>query len=339
MKSWRKRRRQYRGWRGLCPEASAVAWGADRKTAIRHHPVFKKGTFGRHPELFDRFYQHASDYLLRKFERSRAILAECEEQITWPAIIGPGFCGATHPGSDAILINTMFEGSKYVYNSDCLYINLRDLVFAVSDPPGVTTSARRLFVELDGNLSSGTGVDLETIVNRINRDTVYDDNATLCLVNIPDRETPESPVRATAFLAGDTILLHGNVGRNVLNRVEGSPHFMGTTHARFKPIQLLLEPDDVLVIASDGILSLLAGGPGKPLESALLEYLKRDRRRFAEAIVQDCNAYYRQVVNGSEIPRFRGNDNTTVVAVFPGDLVRTDGREVFMLGGCAATGT
>jgi len=309
-----------------------------QQTVINHHPVFRKGAFSEHPELFDRFYHHASDYLLKKFKRSRAILSEYEEEVTWPSITGPGFCGATHPGSDSILINTMFEGDRYVYNSDCLYINLGTRIFAVSDPPGVTTSSRRLFMELDRHLSSGSADDLEAEVNRINGNTAYDDNATLCLISIPDRKTPELSTQTTVFLAGDTMLLHGNVEKGVLNRIEGSPHFIGTTHAYFRPVSLPIEPDDVLIIASDGVLSLLTGRPDQPLEGVLLEYLKRDRKLFAEAVVADCNTYYRQDANGSEIPRFKGNDNVTVVAVFPGDLAQTESREVFMLGGYGTTG-
>jgi hypothetical protein len=104
---------------------------------IKHYPVFEKGTFQKHPELLDRFFHHASSYLIKKFNRARAILTEYEGDITWPLITGPGFSAGTHPGSDSILINTMFEAYRFVYNSDCLYINPLKRIFAVSDPPGL----------------------------------------------------------------------------------------------------------------------------------------------------------------------------------------------------------
>lgn len=300
---------------------------------IEHNPIFEKGTFRKHPEVFERFYHHASSYLLKKFEISRTILAEYEDDITWPSITGPGFSAATHPGSDTILINTMFEGSPYVYNSDCLYINPRDRVFAVSDPPGVTTSSRRLFNKLDRCLSDGSPDSLEEIINRLNGNTSYNDNATLSLVYIPDGTSEDTQSEAIVFVAGDTILFHGSLSRNALKRIDGNPHFIGTTHAYFEAQAIPYQTEDFFIIASDGILSLLSNASEESIEEVLLTYVNDGLEGLASAAVRHSNAYYRQMANDNEIPRFGGNDNVTVLVIHPDNLMDTESDDVFMLGG------
>lgn len=300
---------------------------------IKHYPIFEKGTFQKHPEVFDRFLHHASSYLMKKFEKSRIVLSEYEDEITWPLITGPGFSAATHPGSDSILINTMFEGSRYVYNSDCLYINPQKKVFAVSDPPGVTTSSRRLFKKLDRYLSEESPNGLEKMINRLNGNTSYNDNATLSLVYIPEETSQGSSSEAIVYVAGDTILFHGNLSRNTLCRIDGNPHFIGTTHAYFEPRSIRFEPEDLFIIASDGIASLLSNNPEEKLEEVLLRYLNDGVEGFISTVVEQSNAYYRQMANDNEIPRFGGNDNVSVLVVYPDQLVDTDSQDTFMLGG------
>jgi len=300
---------------------------------IKHYPIFEEGTFREHPELFDRFLHHASAYLMKKFEKARLVLRGYEGDITWPLITGPGFSAATHPGSDSILINTMFEANRYVYDSDCLYINPRERVFAVSDPPGVTTASRRLFRKLDQYLSEGSPDGLESMVNRLSLETGYDDNATLCLVHFPRTGSPGPPAEAIVYVAGDTILFRGCPRRKTLDRIPGSPQFIGTSHAYFKPRRIDLERGELFVIASDGISSLLSIHRGESLEGVLLRYLEEGLEMFVSTAIEQSNARYTQIANGNEIPRFGGNDNVTILAVCPDQLADTDSCGSFILGG------
>ena len=300
---------------------------------IKHFPVFEKGTFQKHPALFDRFFDHATDYLMEKFQKARKILAECEDVVTWPLITGPGFSAGTHPGSDNILIETMYAAHRSVYDSDCMYINPRERIFAISDPPGITTSSRELFKKLDRYLLNGSSDGLEALINRINKDTGYDDHATLSLVYIPQDTLKSSQPRAVVYVAGDTYLFHGNLSRGTFNRIDGDPQFIGTTHVHFEPQHIRLEPDDFIIIASDGISPLLAENRGKRLGQSLLKCLEEGPERFVTALVQSSNDYYEQHVFDKTIPRFGGNDNVSVLVVYPDDLIDTDSRQSFILGG------
>ncbi|MCP4752873.1 MAG: SpoIIE family protein phosphatase [Proteobacteria bacterium] len=306
---------------------------------IKNYPVFEKGTFRNHPTLFDRFILHASSYMMEKFNKARTILEECEETITWPLISGPGFSGATHPGADTILIETMYAAHRSVYNSDCLYINPRMRVFAVSDPPGKTVSSRRLFRKLDRHLSDGAPDGLEPFINQLSRDTEYHDAATLSLVHFPQPASADSPPEAVVYIAGDTIVFHGNSSRKTLRSIDGNPHFIGTTHASFQPHPIELEKGDFIVIASDGILPLATKNNGESLEQILLNHLEEGPVPFVANVVQRSNEYYEQPVgdNGT-IPRLGGNDNLSVLVVYPDDLMATDDPESFLLGGYLSDG-
>ncbi len=303
---------------------------------IKHFPIFEGGTFESHPELLDRFFHHASSYLLKKFEEARVILKGYEDDITWPLVTGPGFCAATHPGSDSILINTMFEAQRYVYNSDCVYLNPQEQIFAVSDPPGVTTSSRELFKRLDRYLTGGSSDGLEQMINRLNGDTSYNDSATLSLVHIPKKPAADStgfPSEAVVYNAGDSIIFHGNVSGKTLDRIGSNPQFVGTTHAYFEPANVRLKRGDFFIIASDGISSLLSNQLEKRLEEILPQYLQGTPEEFVTRVVTQSNAYYRQYANNNEIPRFGGNDNVSVLMVSPDALVDNTDGDTFMLGG------
>ena len=61
-----------------------------------------------------------------------------------------------------------------VYNSDCLYINPAKNVFAISDPPGITTFSRTLITELDKLLQTQAVENLEALVNEVNQNAVIE---------------------------------------------------------------------------------------------------------------------------------------------------------------------
>ena len=135
--------------------------------------------------------QNAPDHLQSKYEKQWLSLPRYEQIITWPLVAGPGFCGATHPGADTVFVDIMVGINSYVYNSDCLYVNPARRIFAISDPPGITTGSRRLFERLDGYLKTAAD-DLEAYFNRLNRETRPEEGATLSLVHFPLRRTRNS---------------------------------------------------------------------------------------------------------------------------------------------------
>lgn len=298
---------------------------------IRNYPIFEKGTFQKYPDLFDRFFEHSSSYMKDKFQTSKQILEACEEVDTWPCITGPGFEGATHPGANNVLVETMYSESKYIYNSDCLYANPAKKVFAVSDPPGKTTSSRRLLKKLDRFLADNSPEALSGFINQLSKHTHYDDAAALSLIYLPINEArPE----AVAYVAGDILLFHGNLLQKKLRSIQGNPQFIGTSHAEFSPLHIRLERGDFFFIASDGIDSMLAGSQVAVLEEELLNLLTLDPVHFLSSIVQRCNGYYTAQTNGAEtIPRLGGDDNLTVLIVYPDKLTETDDPQSYLMGG------
>jgi hypothetical protein len=101
---------------------------------------------------------------------------------------------------------------------------------------------------MDQFLSKGSTDGLEVIINRISENTGNHDSATLGLVHVPENPSRNKPNQAVVYLAGDTMLFHGNLFRKTLNPIEGNPQFLGTTHAYFEPRYIPLE---------QGITSLL----------------------------------------------------------------------------------
>jgi len=300
---------------------------------IRNIPIFEEGTFREHAAVFKRFLQHAPDYMLRKFHRAQAALAECEGVVTWPLIVGPGFSGATHPGADNILIETMYAGHRHIYNSDCLYINPAKRVFAVSDPPGVTVSARMLLGKLDEYLLENEPDTLGLFINNISRDTAYADTATLCLVYVPKPASRALPVEAIAFNAGDSYLFHGNRSTGRLTHIDGNPQFIGSSHAHFESQHLRLEADDVFIVASDGIAALSVENKGEILEPSMVKDLEEGLDVFVTSAIERTNAYFEQEVYGRTIPRFGGNDNGSILVIHPSALIDAEGGNSFLLGG------
>ena len=295
---------------------------------IRNYPVFERGTFQSHPDLFSRFDQNAPEHLRSKYERMWQSLPRYEETITWPLIAGPGFWGATHPGADTVFVDIMVGINSYVYNSDCLYVNPARRVFAISDPPGITTGSRRLFERLDGYLKTASD-DLEAYFNRLNRETRSEEGATLSLVHVPT----ERHRTAQVIIAGDTFLLHGNFGQGTIRIIHGSQDFIGTPYATFKAQEISCLPGDFFLIASDGILSLAHADSERNLESALRPYLNGDPDGIVRQVMTACNAYYREQIYDRAFSRFGGNDNVSLLLIRPEWLEENTTARSIILGG------
>jgi hypothetical protein len=297
-------------------------------TDITRYPIFDKGTFRKHPDLFGRFEQNSPDHLQEKYERLWQSMPRHEETITWQLLKGPGFRGATHPGADTVFVDIMVGINSYVYNSDCLYVNPAQRVFAISDPPGITTGSRRLFERLDRYLKAGAP-DIEALVNRLNRETHPNEGATLSLVHLPE----DMPGTAQVVIAGDTFLLQGNTRTHELSALPFSHDFIGTPYATFTAQQIKLMPGDFFVIASDGILSLAHRHPTRKLENALRHHLDGNLDNFVADVMTASNSYYQEVIYNRVFSRFGGNDNISVLLILPEEIGNTPGADSIILGG------
>lgn len=297
---------------------------------LQQMPVFPKGTFQQHPDLFYRFSQNAAGHLYKKYEENWQALPKCEEAITWQLLNGPGICAAVHPGADNVFVEIMVGINSYVYNSDCVYVNPHRQIFAVSDPPGITTGSRRIFEKLNGYIHQNNIKDnLQNTINRLNREMPPSEGATLSLLHFR-RHIPHA---TQSFIAGDTFLFHGNIINKTLKVVKGQEHFIGTPYAEFHPIEHSTMPGDFFLIASDGILSIKnEATPGK-LEEVLLGYLQDDWRGFVPRLMHAANAYYQEKIYDREFSRFGGKDNISLLMVFPEELQDCDEEISYILGG------
>ena len=299
---------------------------------LQYHPVFEKGIFGRHPALFDRFAHYTADNMKEKFRKAWETLSSHESVITWPVVTGPGFCGGTHPGADNVFIEAMLGSNNFVYDSDCIYVNPSRKVFAISDPPGITDSSRRLFTKLDRRLQKGGVNDLEDILNDLNRKTLGEDGATLSLIAFP--ETGQASDRqAVAFVAGDSYLFHGNLSHRGMKPIEGIPDFVGTPHIYLEPIVIDLAEGDFFIIASDGILSIRGNDKERALEDVLRERVDGNLQDFASRAIRDSNRYLEERIYDRFLNRFGGSDNVSALLVYPEGLADVGPRESFILGG------
>lgn len=299
---------------------------------LESHPVFEKGIFQKHPALFDRFAHYTSDTMKAKFRKAWESLQFYEGSITWPLVSGPGFCGGTHPGADSIFLDTMLGSNNFIYNSDCLYVNPSQKVFAISDPPGITDTSRRIFTRLDRLLKKGNIDALDTILNNLNKETKVDDGATLCLIAFPESRQAGHH-RAIAFVAGDSYLFHGNLSSGQLKSVEGSPNFFATPYTSLTPIYIDLSEGDFFIIASDGILSIRGDDREKPLEDALQKRVDGEMEGFAYRAIRDANRYLEERINNQTLSRFGGSDNISALLVYPEGLANVSSQDSFILGG------
>ena len=294
---------------------------------IRHYPVFERGTFLSNPNLFNRFAQNLADYRQDGYERARQTLTGYEEVIHWPLLTGPGFYGGTHPGADNVFVETMTGMSNFIYNSDCLYANPAARVFAISDPPGITTSSRRLFEVLDRYLQESD--DLEDAVNRLNVQMRPEQAATLSLVHVPANR----PDRALVLLAGDSLLFYGNEMSRRLLPLAGNPAFIGTANARFQPQEIGLSAGDFFIIASDGILSIRGNHIDKRLEDVLMEHVDGSLENFVHSAMTACNRHFDDKIFDRPFTRFGGHDNVSLLLVHPERLLNAGSAPSVILGG------
>ena len=300
---------------------------------IQYYPVFEKGTFEKHPALFDRFVQRTPDHLKKEYQKGRETLREYEGTITWPLIRGPGFCGATHPGAENIFVSAMVSPNDSIYNSDCLYVHPSQKVFALSDAPGRTTCSRKLFEKLDNHLQTGSTDALETIINDINKNTRMDDGATVSLICLPGDTLDNRLNKALAFVAGDTYLFHGNMFTRRMTRIEGNAEFMGTPNIHIEPKRISLAEGDFFVIVTDGILSLRVNDNKTRLEEILMAHVNNDPEKFAFSAIKRCCSSSEERIYDRVITRFGGSDNVSALLVYPENLIDTNCKESFILGG------
>ncbi len=301
--------------------------------SIHNHPLFEKGVFEKHPSLFNAYLRHMPEYLKEKYKKTRKTLPEYEETFTWPMVLGPGFRGATHPGAGKTFNGIMTGSNIPIYNSDCLYVNPSQNVFAISDSPGITTFSRNLFAELDQRLKKKSIDGLETIINALNKELTLDGHATLTLIRFYKKISSNGFDRALGFIAGDTLLFHGNVFQKKFMRIEGSPNFLGSSNNDFKPIQMDISKGDFFVIASDGITSMRAGHPDVRLEDVLFLQVISDPENFAFNVIQECNRIMEEHSSSGSRTLFNGGDDISVILVFPEKLSHTVSENSIILGG------
>ena len=296
---------------------------------IEDHQVFDKEFFQNPLASPSKPDLNSSSYLDNHNREFAQFPIRYNNSLTWHTVTGPGFCGATHPGAGKVL-NLFQNGANIISNDDCLYVNPSERIFAISDAPERSTYARRLLTHIDRNLSDGCR-DLQDIINTADRTIGADDHATLSLLHIPCEQTVHQ-LKAWAFIAGDTLLFHGNRFNQKLVHMNGTQHFIGRSHGRCEPQVVDLVNGDFFVIASDGISDVRANGD-ETINQSLRNLIDVDDLYGSTlAIMQECN----RTVMGS---RFRadsyglGFDNVSVFLVYPEDLSDCVHNETALLGG------
>ena len=300
---------------------------------IDRFPLFEKGIFEKYPALFDRFIHHNPGNSKKKYQEARKLLPEFERTITWPMITGPGFCGATHPGSENMFSKIMSRQNSLIYNSDCLYVNPLQNVFAVSDAPGVTTSSRRLFEKLDQSLKERPINDLETIINGLDRDTNISSRATLCLVYFPRRVSENGPPKALALSAGDSYVFHGNIFNGEIRLIEGNPSFIGSPEISPELEVIELSSGDFFILASDGIDDITLYNQDTGLGETLWKQMNDGPENFVFNAIKTCNSILERRLSSRKITMFGGIDNVSVLLIFPDKLREINQKQSFILGG------
>lgn len=317
-------------------EAEAILVGKNNMTngvRIQNYPLFEKGVFEKYPSLFNVYLGNMTVGLKARYDEARKTLSKYEESLTWPMVSGPGFCGATHPGAGKSFNGVMVGLNNPIYNSDCLYINPSQHIFAISDAPGVTAFSRDLFIELDRCLQTKPVEDLETIINDLSDKTTANKHATFTAIGFYGNRSEKGFDSALAFVAGDTFLFHGNVFKRTMTQVEGNPNFLGTPNIYFDPIYINMEEGDFFVIASDGITEVRSGHQDKRLENVLLGHLNSDPEKFVSQVIQTCNRIMEEKMPFGLRTSFGGSDDISVLLVYPGKLSDTISKDSVILGG------
>ena len=301
--------------------------------SIYHHPLFERMTVEKHPALFDRFVKHVPDSLKKKYQKVRETFHQYEETITWPLIIGPGFCGATNPGAENILNTIMVSSNSHIYNSDCLYINPSQKVFAISDGPGMTTCSRDLLEKMDHYINDSSVDDIERIINDIDRETGTACKATLSLIYFSGNGTDKVIDKASVYIAGDTHIFYGNILKESLTPIEGSPSFIGRQSTYLKPTKINLKKGDFFIIASDGISDIRLNYENLGLEEAIWNEIKKDPENFTFNIIKNSNGILEERVNNRVTTRFGGSDNISTLLIYPENLSEIYSKQNYILGG------
>jgi len=298
---------------------------------IQEYPVFEQGVFQRHPALFDPYFHNTPEHQRKKYQQARRKLPKYEEKYRWPVIRGAGFCGTTHPGTGKVFHGVMTGSTHPVYNSDCLYVNTARQVFAISDPPGITTFSRDLITRLDELLSSESARNLETFINEINRNagTGLRDRATLSLIHFPS----EYPDKARVLLCGDSHLFQGNFVHRRISRLEAEVSRWGTLNARFRLKTIDISEGDFFVLASDGISAVQSANHNRDLDQTILDMVIDDPEGFALNIARNSNQIVDQEAAGRTRTVFGCGDDLSVVLIDPARLAPSLTSGSYILGG------
>ncbi|MBT8340446.1 MAG: SpoIIE family protein phosphatase [Desulfatitalea sp.] len=302
-----------------------------KELAIEWLPLFEKGVFKEHPLLFEPFFRNTPAYLQRRYRQAKVGIAAFEETVRWPYLKGCGIQGGTHPGTGKSFTNIMTGARQPIYNSDCIYVNSARNIFAVSDSPGATTFSRTLFEELDQRLLGHREIDWARLIGHLDHDVARNQFATLALIAV-DATRPK--VRAKAFVAGDSIIFHGNPYRRRMVAIEGQSAFLGRLYANPKIIDLEAEQGDFFFIASDGITSIRQNETSETLESMLWKYLTGCMDRLIVDVMAQCNRIWvEETINGPRAS-FCGNDDCSILLIEPGRLSEGGPAKSHILGGC-----
>ena len=289
----------------------------ENRIHIQHHHLFDADVFEKHPMLFEVYAQNNINGMGMKIQEKRQSLFRYIEKVAWPAITGPGFCGATNPGAGKSFNGIMTGLSNPVYNSDSLYVNSGAKIFAVSDSPGVTTLSRDLFRKLDRRLGNTSIEDLETIIYDLGYGIAANQQATLALISFQEPTVQGNYGMASVIIAGDTIVYHGNLLEERFDKLDGVDHFWGTSHRHLNPKRICIKEGDFFVIVSDGIDALNRRFGGNSIQDVLWRYVKKDPQNFAYNVMTACNEILREDFNGRGKTVLGGYDDITSLLIFP----------------------
>ncbi|MFC1822106.1 hypothetical protein ACFL9T_05325 [Thermodesulfobacteriota bacterium] len=305
---------------------------------VNYYPLFEKGIFNRHPQLFDRFFKHTSESLKKRYQQNQETISKFEETVKWPLIAGPGFCGATHPGTENTFSAIMGNSNALIYNADCLYVNPSLRVFAISDAPGMTTASRQLVTKLDDHLQKNPIEHLEKIINDLDRETDFSQKATLSMIRFSQMEQPHKGLEATILKAGDTRVFRGNYNEGKITELEGNPNFIGNSGSQHKASHLGLEEGDFFILVSDGMVGITPGLKDMKLGEDLQKTIKNKPESFIFRAIEGCNRIFQKKISSRTITKFGGNDNVSILLITPHNLQQTCSKEIFTLGGYIGSG-
>ena len=298
---------------------------------LQNHPVFRKDIFKEYPALVNSYFKNVPDHQKKKYQKARNTLPKYEDKYQWQTLNGPGFCGTVHPGAGKVFHGAMIGATHPIYNSDCLYVNPSQNVFAISDPPGITTFSRGMITELDKLLQAGPVEKLEDMINEVNQNagSGLRDRATLTLIHFP---TINSDV-GLALLSGDSYFFHCNSLKKTISRLEAVPNRWGTPNAHFKLVSVKISKGDFFVLASDGITAIRPTDQDSKLDEIILDLAISDPDNFALNVAQICNEITEEENAGQTRTVFGCGDDLSAIIIEPAKLQPPDSSESYILGG------